>query len=222
MDTEALKARSIELAERAYRLKDRADNDTLKLKLDNAGDILIQVNDQNRFYLAQSKLENDTTWTEATRALAHEINTADQLLKNIKVLNFEAAMKFLEQWTTQYMTSSNSSTRQTGSMINSAIQMIILKEPSLTQKESINYLISFLEAILSQIEIGVTEDQLSATVLIIRNVRDALLSARELLIDEGELLAKDEQENQEVDRVELARESLKEIYATIKPIDMPT
>lgn len=222
MDTEALQARSVELAERAYRLMGQGDNKDLKLKLDKVGDTLIKVDDENRFYLAQSILEEDATWTEATRALAHEINTADHQLKNINTLNLEAALKFLVQWTNQYMSSSNPNTRQTGAKIESALQMLILEEPKATQKESIGYLISFLETILSQIGTGVSQDKLNSSVLIIRNVRDALLSARVLLIDKNELMEKNDQENQEVDRVEVTRESLDEIYATITPVVSPS
>lgn len=221
MNSEALKARSIELAERAYRQKDRTRDDSVKSRLDDAADELIHIENPNRFFSAQSKLEKNGEWTEEQRALAHEINVADQIIRNINAMKSNDAIRTLESWSEKYIASYNPEIKQTGQTIYSALRDLITQEAPSTKKDSLNYLIALIESILAHIQLEVTNDTINENVILLRSMRDAFLSVRELLFDETELLDEDKKEDQQVDRVQLARESLKEIYKHIQPIKLP-
>lgn len=223
MDSADLQARSIELAERAYRQKDRAQTADAKASLDDAADELIQINNLNRFYFAQSRLEKNYAWTEEIRALAHELNVADQTLRGSHAIAVNETVAILSSLAGTYITSNNQEVRQLGQDVLVALKRLTETTPTPdVVKSSIGFLIAALESILEHIENKRTGQPASIdpTTLSIRAMRDSLLSARELLIDTHELLVKDAQEGELVDRVQLARNSLAEIYKTMTPIDM--
>ena len=85
-------------------------------------------------------------------------------------------------------------------------------------KQALDYLISFLETILSHVQTKNNEDKENSTISQLRNMRDAVLVKRELVIDISELVKENENENINANSVELARETLNEIYNKVKPI----
>lgn len=220
MDTQALKARSIELAERAYRQKGRAVDEHVREVLDAAAAELLQIDDTPRFFNAQSQLEKHSTWTEEQRALAHEVNTADLSLRDMHNFNIDVSMMFLRKWADSYAKSGNTEARQTGESIHRALEEIESQTTVSREQESFNYLISFVEVIL---EHGANHDEKLSeeTVLMLRNLRDSLLSARELLYDEAELLKKIQEPDSQIKRLELAREAVEEIVTGIAPVQIP-
>src|ERR1019366_5215756 len=117
MDNDTLKARSIELAERANRLKDKASESDIRDKFDNAADVLIQIDKPDRFYLAQSKLENDAAWTEEMRSLAHEIDLADKTIRDDELLSLDETIQILGQWNKNYLSSTTTEIHETGVLI---------------------------------------------------------------------------------------------------------
>ena len=219
MDTQELKARSIELAERAYRQKSRATESSGQTKLDEAADELIQIDNSRRFYLAQSKLESDKVWTEEERALGHEMNVADQSIQNIKPLAIDDVIKILEQWVAVYEKSNQLEVLQLGLDLIKSISSLKLRVSLNVQKEALNHLLSLFEIMLSYIQSQITDNSVNnSTVVLLRNMRDAALTARELAIDDNELIKLDAQESDQTTQRELAHKSLDEIYKTIPPI----
>ncbi len=225
MDDETLKARSVELAERANRLKEKAGDGYVREKFDSAADTLIQINNPDRFYFAQSKLEKDTTWTEEMRSLAHEIDLADKTIRNEELLTFDETIHAIAEWNMSYLASTRPEIHATGISINNAIKALSENQSEASIKVSLNYLMSFLETVLAHIQSKDKSENkvegLNKMVFVLRNVRNALLVKRELSVDEDKLLEENEKENINTDRVELARDSLDEIYSTLKPVDLP-
>lgn len=220
MDTQALKARAIELAERAYRQKDRATDERVQEALDATAAELLRIDDIQRFFKAQSKLEKHSLWTEEQRALAHEMSAADLTIKNVQTFDIDVAVLFLKRWANSYLASTNDEARQVGEGINAALEKLMALETLAVKQESFNYIISFLEAVLEHAannEATVSTE----TIVLLRNMRDSLLSARELLYDEDDLLEKVQDPNSEIVRLRLARESVEAIIAGIKPVQVP-
>jgi hypothetical protein len=218
MNNDTLKARSIELAERANRLRDKTSDSVIKEKFDNAADILIQIDNLDRFYLAQSLLEKNTAWSEEMRSLAHELNSADHVVKNSLPISFEVSMQTLEEWNKAYLSSSNPEISKVGTEIDAALALLFTQDPESNMKQALDYMISFLETILSHIHTNSSEDKDNPTIIELRNMRDAVLVKRELVIDISELVKENDNENINANSVELARETLNEIYNTVKPI----
>ena len=218
MNTDTLKARSIELAERANRLRDKANDSAIKDKFDNAADSLIQIDNIDRFYLAQTMLEKDTAWSEEMRSLAHEINSAHHVLTNSTPISFEASMQTLEGWNKVYLSSSSPEISKIGSEIDSALQTLYINDPRSDRKYALDYLISFFETVLSHIQTNNIANEDDPTVNQLRNMRDAVLVRRELTIDISELVKENADENINDDSVKLARETIAELYKTIKPV----
>jgi hypothetical protein len=218
MDNDNLKARSIELAERANRLRDKTADSVIKEKFDNTADVLVQIDKLDRFYLAQSVLEKDTAWSEEMRSLAHELNSADHVIKNSKPISFVDAMQTLEEWNKAYLSSTNPEISKVGTEIDAALALLFTNDPESNMKQALDYLISFLETILSHVQTKNNEDKENSTISQLRNMRDAVLVKRELVIDISELVKENENENINANSVELARETLNEIYNKVKPI----
>jgi len=222
MDNDSLKARSIELAERANRLRDKTSDSVIKEKFDSAADTLVQIDKLDRFYLAQSMLEKDTAWSEEMRSLAHELNSADHVIKSSSPISFENAVQTLKEWDIGYLSSPNPETAKTGTEIDSALALLNADDPKSDRKQALDSLISFFETLLSHIQ---TQNEMSETdnpkVIQLRNMRDAVLVNRELTIDISELVKENDNENINENSVELARETLNELYDAIKPTEDP-
>lgn len=217
METERLKARSIELAERAYRERERADNPDAKKVMDDTGDALIQIEDPARFYLAQSKLERIKPWTNELRALAHEINVADQAGRGFKSISLEECQNVLNGWAAQYTASDNPEVQEVGQHILSSLDRLELKATPGEIKKALNYLLSFLESVLTHIHNNAGPlEPISETVVYTRAMRDSLFIARYLLIDVEELILADEDGYDHDKDLRLARESLNEVYASME------
>jgi len=221
MDTQELKARSIELAERAYRLKKLANGAQNRQVIDDTADELIRVDNPQRFHVAQSKLELKNIWPEELRSLAHEINVADHSLKGTSPLSSEEAYKILEQWAQVYTQSQQHEVIQTGFNILNAVESLASADAAKTRKESFNYLITLIETMMARVQLTIKDDFASnASIDLLRNIRDAVLMEREMVVDDAELLDADQVDDNQVADIQLARKSLDEIYKTIEPVNL--
>jgi len=214
-DTDQLKARSVELAERVYRQKDQAKGLDERKIFDDTGDELIRIKNPNRFYFAQSMLESVALWTNLLRSLAHEINVADQKIRDTNPMSLDAATAFLRKWAARYQESSAAEVEETGRQIQDALGRLEAKKTPQDIKGALNYLLSFAESVLAHVHSGhdPRTETVNDTVLQTRAIRDALLTARDIMIDARELIAADTGEIMRDENVQLARESLNEIYA---------
>ncbi len=213
-----LRARAIELAERANRLKNRADSEDIQDIFDHAADTLIEVDKPERFYLAQTKLESENLWSEEMRSLAHEINMADQASKGTSPISFESSVNTLQTWNQSYLNSSNPEVMKISLEINIALLNLKNPESEYKVKEALEYLLSFIEALLSHIHSTEISSLDNPTIILLRNMRDATLIRRELIIDKSELDRENNNQNINNNRIQLTRESLDEIYSTLKPV----
>ncbi|GAC1391614.1 MAG: hypothetical protein NVSMB46_04760 [Candidatus Saccharimonadales bacterium] len=212
-DSNELKARAVELAERALRLKDRAVDNGIKGLLHAAANELIMLDNEQRFYDAQIKLERFNTWLEDQRSLAHEINVADRAIRNMPDLDLEKALHYLENWSTNYIASTNPEVAEIGQTLHSNLEVLNTAQDNIMQKQALNHILSFVEALLAHT--AVTEKvAINNTVLFMRATRDNLLVARELLYDEDDLLTKYKEEGTAVDRLSVARHVVDELYKT--------
>jgi hypothetical protein len=221
---DSFKARSIELAERLYRQKARAQETEEKIRLDDAADELIKVDNPNRFYTAQSKLEISSLWSEEQRALAHEISALDLGQRDIAPLQFPFVIQTLEGWVSFYAASPNEGTQEVGKTLYQALQELTAGQKTTVYKQALNYLLNLFEVLLTHSAAeakAINTNLIDPSVILLRNMRDTTLVARELLVDDVELLDADNQENGQFGQVSAARETLQEIYATVKPVALP-
>ena len=203
-----LKARSLELAERAYRLKERAGDSATTEKLDKVGDTLIEINNANRFYLAQTYLELIGIWAEDRRSLAHEINTEDQTLRKLNAITFEQVHEILETWVRAY----TSSTVKTTISFGFTIQKVLAGLDGQNKKEEFDTILEIIEQLLLNSDVVINPSTIDSRILQLRAMRDALLVKRELDVDLGELNEENRAEGDQVARVELARSTLANVY----------
>lgn len=214
-DNDELKARSIELAERAFRLRDRATTNAAKEGLHSAGNELIMLDDTNRFYAAQSALELYNSWLEDQRSLAHEINVADRLLRGSQSLDITSILNRLEEWARDYVACRDPIVIKIGHSLNSNIILLNSSKNAQEKKEALNYIMLVIETLL---EHTAQQDGTSRTVnemvLLLRAMRDGILVARELSYDEEDLLTKYREEGAVVERLAVARHTVAELYNT--------
>ncbi|GAC1392121.1 MAG: hypothetical protein NVSMB46_07020 [Candidatus Saccharimonadales bacterium] len=212
-----IRARSIELAERAYRLQSHAISSEVADKLNSAGDELIHLDNPDRFYTSQSILETDGVWTEDQRSLAHELNVVDQQIHSERNLTLNEALTVLANWANTCTKNDKPEVRQFGSTINANVQMLAQEISSQDRKTALNGLIEIIEHLLKNAHIankpGTTDDRIKQ----LRALRDVLLIQREVSSDINELLLEDQNQKQQIDRVSYARDILDEIYKTINP-----
>lgn len=213
MDSDYLKARSIELAERAYRLRDRAHGDT-RLKLDDAGDNLIAISKSRRFLNAQDALEVDTIWQEDMRSLAHEMNVSNNMLENRENLTIEQAFQYVTDWVKSYQKSDQVEVRDLGSYIDGIQASISKSNDAKEKKDAFNDFLGLMEIMLTHAHQDA--DVQVDTLYSLRAMRDAFLVGRELLIDDVELLGKDLEEGNVTHQINIARQHVNELYGTIK------
>lgn len=213
MDSDYLKARSIELAERAYRLRDRAQGDA-SAKLDDAGDNLITVSEPYRFLNAQDALEADTIWQEDMRSLAHEINVANNMLENREDLTIEQAFQYVTDWVKSYQESDQLEVRDLGSHIDGIQTTISTSKDTKEKKDAFNDFLGLMEMMLTHAHQDANAQ--ADTLYFLRAMRDAFLVGRELLIDDVELLGNDLDEGYVTHRIDIARQHVNELYSTIK------
>ena len=213
MDNDELKARSIELAERAFRLRDRATDTDTKEKLHATGNELIQVDNRQRFYDAQRILERGDVWTEDQRTLAHEINVADRQLRGGVTLTIEQALKYVEQWVeaAKKVTVDQDVTTEP---LEEHFRTLLVSNDEIRRKNAIGYLLSYAEDILQYAHVNdhPENEMTDPAVLAVRDIRDSLLVHRELLFDEEDLVEKFKNEGQAIDRLGLARHQVEELY----------
>ncbi|MEO8104896.1 MAG: hypothetical protein ABI602_00990 [Candidatus Saccharibacteria bacterium] len=220
---EVLKARSVELAERANRLAERAGGTESQTKLRNCADELINLDNAARFEAAQSALEHSTQWSEDQRSLAHEINAAWLAQWGHQPMSFEQVLEILDGWVHTYQASSHPEIRTAGQNLRQALDQLVIPAQPAVQKDALNYLLELFEVLLSHLEAKQEQvnDQMKHTIHMLRNLRDATLVTRELTVDEADLLDNEKSSATQFDKVTAARDALDEIYASITPIIVP-
>jgi hypothetical protein len=208
-------ARSVELAERAYRLKDRADDESVRDKLETAGDELIRVDNPARFYGAQSILETCQNWSDDRRSLAHELNVADQELQGEPPMTLAEMDKFLDDCSDSCLSSSLEDIRDLGSMIRSDRQVLSAVGASTDRKVALDSLLTIVEHLL--LNSGTITNPLVTDPKIkkLRAVRDTVLVERELVADLKSLITEDQKQKQSGMALKLARETLDEVFKSI-------
>jgi hypothetical protein len=213
-NTDELKARSVELAERAFRLRDRSTDDETKQKLHGVGNELIIIDNLHRFYDAQNILEVGDMWTEDQRSLAHELSMSDHQLRSEQVMSFNEALKFIEHWIDVATANKSSETDPVTDQLRVSLETIHDTNDTARGKAAINSILSYVEDVLQYAHVNenAVNETSSPTVLSLRNVRDCLLVHRELLFDEKDLSEKFKDEGMKVERLGLARHQLDELY----------
>ncbi len=218
MDEDSLKARSIELAERAYRQRDRAGDSDKQLTLDETADELILLENPDRFFVAQSKLENIKTWTDELRTLAHEINTADQHIRQSQMLTTDVALEIINEWATSYSTSPTPQVATLGARMQQSLQQLSQKQSQQDTKSALTFLLTILESMLKHEQDKDTSEIIKESIVYVRAIRDALLTMRALLVNAKELLIEDQQEEVHENSLDLVRDSLAEVYEQMESI----
>lgn len=221
MDETLLNARSIELAERAYRQKARAENLDTRQRLDDVGDELIRLGNSHRFYLAQSMFENSSRWSEEERALAHEINVAYQAQHLVPAMSFSEATKLLTDWAAAYNRSDQDHALQVGYELTEALKVVTANEYATNLKQAYNYMLAVVEIFLTQVGDKQAAPDINHKLTLLRSLRDAILVSRALAVDVGELLREDMLEDEQFDVISTAQDVLVQIYETIEPVTIP-
>lgn len=209
-DTDELKARAVELAERALRLRDRATDDNTKEKLHSVNNELINLENRQRFYDAQKSLEVVENWTEDQRALAHEMSVADRQLRGLTSLSIKDTINQLFEIIEKIGDSADSSI----TLLGTNLRILTETGNSSQKKNALSYILGFLEDMLQHIDQDDDhQNELTdPSVLKFRNMRDSLLIDRELLYDENDLVNNYKSEGEKIDRLGLARHQLDELY----------
>ncbi|MFZ3010175.1 MAG: hypothetical protein WA030_04150 [Candidatus Microsaccharimonas sp.] len=213
-DNEELKARSVELAERAFRLRDKAKDGNTQEKLHAAGNELIMIDNRRRFYDSQRELEQGDTWSEDQRTLAHEINVADRNMRGTIIISFESSLEYLNQWFQSVSDNPPEGVTELIENLVEELQIIKTSGSDNRRKEAINFIITFIEEVLqySHKDEDIKNEMTDPTVLMLRDIRDSLLVHRELMFDENELVTRYKSEGQRIERLGLARHQLAELY----------
>ena len=209
-DTDELKARAVELAERALRLRDRATDDNTKEKLHTVNNELINLENRQRFYDAQKSLEVVENWTEDQRALAHEMSVADRQLRGLATLSIKDTINQLFAIIEKIGYSADSSI----ALLDTNLRILTETGDFSQKKNALSYILGFLEDMLQHIDQDDDhQNELTdPSVLKFRNMRDSLLTNRELLYDENDLVNNYKSEGEKIDRLGLARHQLDELY----------
>ena len=210
-DNDELKARSIELAERAIRLRDRALDEDTKKKLHYVNNELINIDNRQRFYDAQTPLELVENWTEDQRALAHEINVADRQMRGIQSFNLEETVNQL----IEIIDRMSESPSLVITKVAESLQILLSNRARSERKAAVNYVLAFLEDALQKEDEGDVQqnESVDPTLIKFRNMRDSLLVHRELLYDAGELVEEYRFEGEKIERLGLLRHELDELYS---------
>jgi hypothetical protein len=211
-DNDELKARSIELAERAFRLRDRAPDTKTEQKLHATGNELININNRQRFYDAQRSLEIAENWTEDQRALAHEISVADRNLRGIGSVDIKETLETLQQWVIAANTKKVTDNPTT--LLNQHLEKLLTTGNESGERDSVTYVLSYIEDALQFAHNDENpQDEITYPIILnLRNFRDSLIVHRELLYDEDELITKYQNESEKIQRLGLARQQLDELY----------
>lgn len=137
---------------------------------------LVNVDNPNRFSLAQRRLESSAGWTGETRLLAVEINRADQELRGEGRLTFEDAKAKIQDLATNDMASDDNETKQNGRGLDSALRG--LSRPDIaTQERSLEAMLADIEQTLAGYEQSDVSrsPEFEAEVKEYRAIRDALV-----------------------------------------------
>ena len=214
-NNDELKARSVELAERAFRLRDRAEDTPTKEKLHNAGNELVLIDNRQRFYDAQRILEQGDAWTEDQRALAHELNVADRTYRGNNSISFEDARQFIETLVATTTNSRPNGIDELTEKLSQHFRTLTVSNDEQRRKVAIDFILSYIEEGLqhSHNEEGIKNEMTDPIVLTLRGIRDSLLVHRELLFDENELMNTYQNEGAQIERLGLARHQLDQLYA---------
>lgn len=215
-DNTNIEARSIELAERAYRLKVRTNDAALKEKLESVGDQLILIEDPERFYNAQTILETVDLWLEDRRSLAHELNTIDKQINGQKNTSFAEVLLIIRKWVEGYSLSPSPAVKEYGLKMLELLSSVSSATTREQKKHSLISLLESIEDLLVNTHTAGSKAESTQRVRMLRSLRDAVIVQRELQVDEQDLLQRNDQEISQGDRVKAAREVLEEVYSGIK------
>ncbi len=214
-DNDELKARSVELAERAFRLRDRIGDNDSKEKLHTVGNELINIDNRHRFYDAQRVLETSGAWTEDQRALAHEISVADRNVHGFNNMDIQESIKLLGQWA-QIALNDTVPDKPDGKLVllGQNLQILVSSEDKRLRKDAVSYALSYVEEVLrfAHEDENQEDEMIDPLVMDLRNVRDSLLVHRELLYDEEDLLNRYKTEGETIERLGIVRHQLDELY----------
>lgn len=211
MSDEEYKARSVELAERAYRLKDRAETFDTSNILEQVGDVLIQVDQPDRFYKAQSFLEALPNWTDDVRSLAHEINQMDQTVYGAPSMTFDQSFTALSTLAEQYADSHNEAVNGFGQNLRALLTAIARPNDEAAFALSINTLLDAIEDLLINLHKS-SGNETADKVRSLRLIRDSILVKRQLAVDTEKLVALNDQDISQTQRVRASEEALEEVY----------
>ena len=219
MQDQENQARSIELAERSLRLRDRATDTSAKEGLHAAANQLIFLNNLNRFYDAQTELEKQNHWLEDYRSLAHELNVADRNLRNTLPIERANIFSTLRDWSRTFIASADQEASAIGHEIIDNLDILSDdSSPSIDEKTALTYLLSVVEVLLEHAALQVPEmidkKTTDETVILMRLIRDYIIVIRELAYDEDTLLNNYEHEGEQVNRLTIARHTVEMLYST--------
>lgn len=208
-------ARSVELAERAKRLQQRSDM-TVRNELKSVADLLVQTTDMDRFYYAQSALEEESVWSDDRRSFAHELNLIDLNLNNIPTLEYDQSIVYINNLADSYAKSDDDDVVSFGRDLQQTVNALMSSEgrPA-TKGQYITQLLVSIEQMLASIHSTLDTTTPSATVRHLRTIRDSILIERAVgdallgLIDDA---LEDIEQGQ---RITASREALAEIYSHV-------
>ena len=217
LSQDEFKARSIELAERAYRLKDRSEDFEASKILEQVGDELILVDQQDRFYKAQSFLEAMTAWAEDVRSLAHEINEMDKMVYATPDLNFDQCLQLLTDVSTSYLESPATQVNEFGSKLRELLAKFSTPEVHDDLGTSLDLLLDMIEDLLINIHKS-AKPEVPHNVRLLRSIRDSIIIKRQLSVDQGKLVKLEDQDVTQEMRVRASQEALAEVYDKLSSI----
>ena len=211
MTNDEFNARSIELAERTYRLKEKSGDFATSTILEQVGDELILVDQIDRFYRAQSFLEALTVWTDDVRSLAHEINELDKLVAATLNLSFEQCMNTLQELANKYSSSASDEVRAFGANLEGLLNNISTPTDETALGASLDSLLDAVEDLLINIHKS-SKSESQSNVRLLRSIRDAILVKRQISVDKRKLEKLDDQDISQEMRVRASQEALEEVY----------
>jgi hypothetical protein len=215
-DTDELKARSIELAERAFRLRDRATDEDTRKKLHATGNELIMTDNAHRFYDAQGILEVGDVWVEDQRVLAHEMSVVDRMMRRATSISFDSALDAVNEWVEGSLDQQSEKDADNLTVrLAESLRTLLVSNDEHRRKDAIAFVLSYVEDVLRYShtqEPNPEYEMEDPLILKLRDIRDSLLVHRELLYDEDELVDGFKNEGDKVERLGLARHQLDELY----------
>ena len=214
-----LVARSIELAERAKRLEKKTGESNVGAELEHAANILIQTDNPDRFYQAQTVLEQEAIWADDRRSLAHELNGIDQVLRYAQPLPYDEVLELFMILTKKYVASTDDEVADLGFALNKIMGMIVSGQDEVTRGQGTSELLAMSERLLASSHDVMDPATIQPTILQLRAMRDTILVERETAFDINILKSDASLTSSQDLRLLASRKALDEIYKHITPIE---